>query len=526
MLFVLAGPSYVGKKTALYHFIKLYSFSSIIPYTTKADPNRTGEVEGIHYHYIQECDSAEIENEDKFIFDKPFDIGDEYHSNDLYAYKKSDIENAIKSHANFIIHASVGNAIKIHESFKDNYESQIYIIFLRYDSDLTDEFFKERCPFDVQTEEDKYKKRFLHAKKEVHGYNTHKLSFDTLISCDKTYNICDELEKYILPKLEVMPTSPDKIPGPLSDNDLLYTFENRKNDKLIVKKSGKEIEKDEFSKMLCGCGMHITLSKHIRKIKLKPNNFIDMSDSEDNIDQKLKSIFGEATIRNGYILKPYETIFCSSNEEIQVPHDIYAIVSSKFSYAQLGLSIELGTSIIQSGHKGKIHFQIKNQTENYIRIYSDIEVAQLVFYRTILPSSVAGSNSNQTHQYDKEQSSPISKFRENNSVLDKVKRKTNNLNGFISDILKERLVHLLGIVIATVFAFFTLKNKITYIDNIVFPIIKNMSTVSILFNLSIIMWILNIIFYVIGDLFCKLIKLLKKCLVRVWAYCFGVDQEE
>ena len=117
MLFVLSGPSYVGKKTALYHFIKLYSFSSIIPYTTKADPNRTGEVEGIHYHYIQECDSAEIENEDKFIFDKPFDIGDEYHSNDLYAYKKSDIENAIKSHANFIIHASVGNAIKIHESF-------------------------------------------------------------------------------------------------------------------------------------------------------------------------------------------------------------------------------------------------------------------------------------------------------------------------------------------------------------------------------------------------------------------------
>lgn len=111
--------------------------------------------DSIHYHYIQECDSAEIENEDKFIFDKPFDIGDEYHSNDLYAYKKSDIENAIKSHANFIIHASVGNAIKIHESFKDNYESQIYIIFLRYDSDLTDEFFKERCPFDVQTEEDK-----------------------------------------------------------------------------------------------------------------------------------------------------------------------------------------------------------------------------------------------------------------------------------------------------------------------------------------------------------------------------------
>lgn len=385
MLFVLSGPSYVGKKTALYHFIKLYSFSSIIPYTTKADPNRTGEVEGIHYHYIQECDSAEIENEDKFIFDKPFDIGDEYHSNDLYAYKKSDIENAIKSHANFIIHASVGNAIKIHESFKDNYESQIYIIFLRYDSDLTEDFFTTKCPYGVGTEN--YKKRFLHAKKEMYGYNTHKSSFDTIISCDKTYNICDELEKYILPKLEVMPTSPDKIPGPLSDNDLLYTMKNRKNDRLIITVGSEEIDENQFRKMLCGCGMHITLSHNIRRIRSSVNGLIDMSMSEDDINKKLKKLFFEDNISNGYLLKPQETIFCSSNESIRIPHDLYVIVSSKFSYSQLGLSIELGTSVIQSGHNGKIHFQIKNQTKNqtknYIYIFPNIDVAQLLFFRTI-----------------------------------------------------------------------------------------------------------------------------------------------
>ena len=35
MLFVLAGPSYVGKKTALFHFMTLYSFQGITPYTTK-----------------------------------------------------------------------------------------------------------------------------------------------------------------------------------------------------------------------------------------------------------------------------------------------------------------------------------------------------------------------------------------------------------------------------------------------------------------------------------------------------------
>lgn len=47
MLFVIAGPSYVGKKTAIAHFMKLYSFSSIIPYTTKPVSHQAGETEGI-----------------------------------------------------------------------------------------------------------------------------------------------------------------------------------------------------------------------------------------------------------------------------------------------------------------------------------------------------------------------------------------------------------------------------------------------------------------------------------------------
>lgn len=105
MLFVLAGPSYVGKKTALSHFMKLYSFSSIIPYTTKPVERRNGEVEGIKYHYVAQEDSEDIENEN-FIYDKPFQYND-YTDIVLYAYKKLDIENAINSYSNFIIHASV-----------------------------------------------------------------------------------------------------------------------------------------------------------------------------------------------------------------------------------------------------------------------------------------------------------------------------------------------------------------------------------------------------------------------------------
>ena len=96
---------------------------------------------------------------------------------------------------------------------------------------------------------------------------------------------------------------------------------------------------------------------------------------------------------------------------------MYAIVSSKFSYSQLGLSIELGTSVIQGGHNGKIHFQIKNQTKNYIYIFPNIDVAQLLYFRTILHHTVTESRN-----YDDSPETPLPRFRKNNIALDNVKK--------------------------------------------------------------------------------------------------------
>ena len=92
--------------------MKLYSFSSIIPYTTKPIEQRNGEIEGIKYHYVADEDRTDIEN-DNYVFDTPFEC-DEQKDNILYAYKKSDIINAIESYANFIIHADIApNTIAI-----------------------------------------------------------------------------------------------------------------------------------------------------------------------------------------------------------------------------------------------------------------------------------------------------------------------------------------------------------------------------------------------------------------------------
>lgn len=161
MLFILVGPSYVGKKTAIAHFMKLYSFSSIIPYTTKPQTHRASETEGIQYHYVAEEDRGDIEN-NNYIYDEPFNYG-EYHEKILYAYKKSDIVNAINSYSNFIIHASANNAFKIYSMYQSDEnnrstytrttdEKQLYIYFLNFSRTLTEDFFRSKTPPSKKTE--------------------------------------------------------------------------------------------------------------------------------------------------------------------------------------------------------------------------------------------------------------------------------------------------------------------------------------------------------------------------------------
>ena len=219
MLFVLSGPSYVGKKTALSHFMKLYSFSSIIPYTTKPLKRQSGEIEGIKYHFVEQENATDIDN-DAFIHDCPFNYK-EIKDRVIYAYKKSDIEQAINSYSNFIIHASVMNAINISKEYREKNKNHLYIIFLDYSEALTEDFFRNKFKrMDAQYQnssepekefdEEQFQRRFGHAKKERSTYSKNVKYFDTEIKGDQPYSICSSLEDYILPKLMVMPTSPDR----------------------------------------------------------------------------------------------------------------------------------------------------------------------------------------------------------------------------------------------------------------------------------------------------------------------------
>lgn len=227
MLFVISGPAYVGKKTAIAHFMNLYSFHSIIPYTTREQ--REEEKNGTQYHFVEKSQASSLLTPENYVLDCPFD-GEDYSNNDIYAYRKSDIKYAIDSYANFIIHASIGNAkqIKEYAEKEGKDKSKYYIYFLNYEhvlhKDLTKskEFFEERMKR-IHAPDSEFNRKFSHAIKEQESYQTNKNVFDGSPICsDYTYKICELLEDKILPKLSVMPTIPNRIPGSLSDRDIIY----------------------------------------------------------------------------------------------------------------------------------------------------------------------------------------------------------------------------------------------------------------------------------------------------------------
>lgn len=539
MLFVLSGPSYVGKKTAIAHFMKLYSFSSVIPYTTKPLDHRVRETEGIQYHYVEEALRDDIAN-DGFIYDEPFNFGD-YKETTLYAYKKSDIKNAIESYSNFIIHASVGNAEKMNlvfskyhtnpDSNDKTWSQQIYFIFLDFNSQLTEDFFRQKQPEDKDemaadhqpeaksgvkngfalgakskaklgnstVSSNDFKRRYNHAKKEIQFYRDHNSIFDEKITSDKAYEICAKLEAVILPKLKVMPTSPDKIPGPLSNMDIIYMCEKRKDDPMEIDIDGRKANPDEIEALLCGSGMHISLSNKIRRIKRRSTRlFIDMADNATDIEMILDREYPDEAINKGYIMRPHEIIFCSSDESIKLPHDVYAMVASKFSYTQLGLSIELSPNIIQSGHNGKIHFQIKNNTDNYICIYPHIHVAQLLFFRTIQPSTkVYYEDSN--HAYDREFPSPLSKFRDGNDALDNAdKPKSGFLKGILNQLKEKVSAVTVGIISIAVVCLFWAPKLYEVVQNYCIPLAKNLPATGLVVLFALVSCIANSMVYIIG----------------------------
>lgn len=115
----------------------------------------------------------------------------------------------------------------------------------------------------------------------------------------------------------------------------------------------------------------ISVSSTILKIK-KSFKVIDLSNQE-----QISKMYEEVDIKNGYILKPGESILCALNETISVPENMVAYIRPRTSVSRLGLYIN--AQHLQAGYSGILNILLCNMSCNSYRIIPDLRIGQVVF---------------------------------------------------------------------------------------------------------------------------------------------------
>ena len=82
----------------------------------------------------------------------------------------------------------------------------------------------------------------------------------------------------------------------------------------------------------------------------------------------------------GIYLHPGKYCLGTSEEELELPDDVMAMVDSRSSVGRMGLVIQTAT-FIHAGFKGRITLELKNESEVPILLRPCNVVGQLVFMR-------------------------------------------------------------------------------------------------------------------------------------------------
>ena len=109
-LFIFTGPSGVGKGTVLKDFFKkteniIYSISS----TTRKP--REGEIEGVHYHFIEKDEFIDLINKNSFLEWAKY-------SENYYGTSKVFVENTIKQGKSVLLEIELQGALQVMEKCK------------------------------------------------------------------------------------------------------------------------------------------------------------------------------------------------------------------------------------------------------------------------------------------------------------------------------------------------------------------------------------------------------------------------
>ena len=111
LLFVLSGPSGVGKDTLLRELLKTdLKISKCVTYTTR--PPRPGEVDGVDYKFISLAEFEELKKNNAFL--EWAEVG-----GNLYATPKDFVEKKLQEGEDVILKIDVQGAMRVKELFPE-----------------------------------------------------------------------------------------------------------------------------------------------------------------------------------------------------------------------------------------------------------------------------------------------------------------------------------------------------------------------------------------------------------------------
>jgi deoxycytidine triphosphate deaminase len=372
MLFVIAGPSCVGKSYAIGEIVHNFRARTVVPFTTRLP--RDGEAEGVHYHFRSEQElrrlSAAFTNG---YWVQPFGV-------DWYGYTSA-VDAAAHDHDNvFIIHAYSEIALRIRERYPDS-----VLVLLDFERSLIGEArIRER----FAESPDKIEERLKHAEHE-RAVSEH----FHVIKDDDELRITDKLRRYIEEKVRYLAPRIYQA-GPLSDTQLLRLIESNRSGFHLKYAPGQQNVSGWTIDLTLSNRLYIPTGRFFRRIRRLFRRPLDLARIDD---VKMQRHFVERRVSTtkGFVLLSDEFVLASSNEELTIPSDMAGLVTGRSSYSRLGISVEFSQNILQPGHQDVVALQIKNNLPFDVVIYPDSRIAQVALFRLTGPSSAPYSQNRQ-----------------------------------------------------------------------------------------------------------------------------------
>ena len=292
MLFVLSGPSAVGKSYCLEYLCRTFDFKTLTPYTTRQP--RTSESEGFHYHFRSLAELREITANFRLgYWAKPL--------NDGHVYGYTDHIDALSEDPrNWVIQAHSDIALAIKAKFPAT-----VLVFLDF---LDDETLHDRI---LQRYSDHGDEVVVRRKMHAEHERAAKGKYDCVIPSNSPEDIARRLLQIILSRSPTLPRPNLSQPGPLADVDILASLDSQ--DGLRI----DGIAKEKLMSRINGWSVDLTLAPRYYRV-VYPFLFRRVFDLARGSNTDMLRRFRECVAgdRRGIYLRPQEFILASTVEPL------------------------------------------------------------------------------------------------------------------------------------------------------------------------------------------------------------------